>query len=990
MCLIWSEAVYSVDPGSGFDLFKPGHQTRIADHAPVFSWQSVDCDAYLVWIDGILMDTVIPPRHWYIPFPMSYGKHQWHVVAVHGTQEASSDTFEFYVEDGPLAPLPPGALLLREDWRMRSSELAGKDGSVISGKALNTNEWSSTSIPSTALTALVRNGLYPNPYVGTNNMRIPDCDDHFNEKYDLLKYSHIPGKNPWKEPYWYRKVFTIGPEYNHRKIWLTLGEINYRADVWLNGKQLADTAEVVGMERRFRFDVTSLVFQNESNVLAIAIYPPDHPGEPADPPLTPLASPGTNMADGLLSKDYTKWDVLGWDWIPAVRDRDMGITEDIYLHATDLIELENLYVTSDLPLPDTSSADITISMDLVNHSDHAKQGILNGTLTGKGDPVILKQRFSIGPGDTLEILWNKGNMSELHLEEPVLWWPNGYGKPNLYNLTISAITGEGERASGQTRFGIREVGTYLGPRERVYTINGRDIYCKGGNWVLDMTLNWNTARYINEILLTKNANLNMLRIWGPTGAPPEAFYDAADQHGIMLWQDFLNDYWGTFRNRPGYRPDSALFAKATISIVKRYRNHPSLVIWSSGNEGPNPREGLIVNDILPAYDGRDSRHFLRISNGDGLHGGGPYHTIEPDAYFTDPKLNGFSSEIGPSGVPVFESVKKFMPDLGKNFMPGRFPLDGVWAYHDANDWPGRDLRKFSSYDNIVRSYYGPIDSSSTEDAKRYLDKCQLLNYDVYRASIEAISSQLWENSSGILLWKSNSSWPSMTWQVYDWYLQAHAGYYGVKKAAAPICVQFNRNRMAVEVVNAAYQSYPQATLRASLYGVDMERIWSISQTMDLQKSSTIALQDPVPVTGKLCFLKLELTEAHGQVLADNIYWLSGEKDFSMLNQLPEPHIVISSEDELTGEVGTHGFTLENKGNSVALMVELKMVDPLTRLELLPSIWSDNYLTLLPGEKRSVAVSGGVHSDHGGALLEYKAFNMKESAFYNPLTETGRK
>jgi hypothetical protein len=516
----------------------------------------------------------------------------------------------------------------------------------------------------------------------------------------------------------------------------------------------------------------------------------------------------------------------------------------------------------------------------------------------------------------------------------------------------------------------------MGPRERVYKINGRDIYCKGGNWVLDMTLNWTASRYEQEILLTRNANLNMLRIWGPTGAPPEVFYDAADENGIMLWQDFLNDFWGTFRNSPGYRPKESLFEKGTVSITRKYRNHPSLVIWSSGNEGPNPREELIMNKILPAYDGRDSKHYLKISNGDGLHGGGPYHTIEPIAYFTDPKLNGFSSEIGPSGVPVAESVMKFMPDLGESWMPGRFPLDGVWAYHDANDWPGRDKRKFSSYDNIIRNYYGPTDSLSIEDAKGYLERCQLLNYDVYRASIDAISSQLWDNSSGILLWKSNSAWPSMTWQIYDWYLQAHAGYYGVKKAAAPLTVFLNRETNHVEVLNATYQPRNQVTISATLFNKDLEQTWNTSQTLNLLASSVTLINEPVPISDELCFLKLKIENAEGASLAENFYWVHAGHDFRMLGTLPEPDLSISSLERNSGNKLDYLFTIANQGESAAVMTQLKIADAITGLELLPTLWSDNFISLLPGEEKVIRFTTLDPNLPDKIILQYKSYNME--------------
>jgi len=209
-------------------------------------------------------------------------------------------------------------------------------------------------------------------------------------------------------------------------------------------------------------------------------------------------------------------------------------------------------------------------------------------------------------------------------------FPMSYGK---YHWVVVAINKGGTVCSTSTGFTIAdrsltgmplnalllrkkyEVETYLGPKERVYKINVRDIYCKGGKWVQDMTLNWTVSRYVQEILLTKNANLNLLRIWGPGGAPPEVFNESADEHGIMHWQNYLNDSWGTFRNIPGYSSDKSLFKQ---SITRRYRNRQSLVIWSSGNKGPNPREEMIVNDILPAQDGKGSEHHLRISNCEGL------------------------------------------------------------------------------------------------------------------------------------------------------------------------------------------------------------------------------------------------------------------------------------------------------------------------------------------------------------------------------------
>ncbi|NQU84283.1 MAG: beta galactosidase jelly roll domain-containing protein [Mariniphaga sp.] len=956
-------------------LTRPANGAVITDNMPVLTWQAVEGAKYEVWIDGIKLGSDIS-ENWFIPFPLSYGKHEWKVIGFKGNTKTTSATGEFVVDGKPLSGIPGNAVLLRNDWKVLSSINAGNDGAKLTSK-VNTSKWKSTSVPATALSVMVRNGLYPNPYVGVNNMKIPDINDEFTEKYDLMQYSHIKGKNPWQDAYWYRKEFKIPEGYKGKKIWLNLGEINYRAEVWLNGQQIADSSEVVGMERHFRFEITSMAELDGNNILAIAIYPPDHPGKPADAPITPLASPGENMADGVISHDYTKWDVMGWDWQPAIRDRDMGITEDVYLSATDDIEIDNLYVTSDLPLPSTVFADITISLDIVNHSNVTKEGILNAVISSDGADINLEQSYTVEPNDTLEILWSKKNMPQLHLKNPKLWWPIGYGDPNLYMLKIETKTNSGDMSEACIDFGIREVETYIGAFERVYKVNGKEIYCKGGNWVIDMMLNWTAKRYEEEILQTKHSNLNMLRVWGPTGMPPQSFFDAADRNGILLWQDFLHDHWGTFRNRPGWTPKESLYEIITTGVIKKYRNHPSLIMWCGGNEGPNPHEELIMNKLLVEHDGRDSKHYLRISNGDGLHGGGPYHTIEPELYFTDRKLNGFSSEIGPSGVPVFESLVKFMPDLGETWMPGRYPIDGVWAYHDANNWGGRDLRKFSFYDDIIRKYYGPTDSTLA-GADAYLDKCQFLNYDVYRASLESINSQLWANSSGILLWKSNSSWPSMTWQVYDWYQQAHAGFYGTRKAAAPQYVQFNRKSKKIEAVNASSKEFPDATVNAILYSEALLPLWRSSETFSLDENSVIELNEVVPVTEKVCYLKLEMKNSKGDILSDNFYWLSTENNFKSFNTMAETEIKVSAEKSNSGNKTSYMVIVSNEGNNIALMTELKLVDEVSGLEILPSFWTDNYISLLPDEKKTVKVEVDSNNLPGRILIEYKAFNMNEA------------
>jgi len=968
-------AFFQLSSQETFELYAPADKSKTANNMPTLSWQKVSCDHYELWIDGILMDKISPNLNACVPFPLSFGDHTWFVVAVDGSKRLESNRHQFTVDDVPLAVVPEGSVLLRHNWKVISSLKAGNDGAKLSNPETDTKAWAKTSVPATVLTTLVRNGLYPNPYVGINNMLIPDASDEYNSDYKLLKFSHIPNTNPWKDPYWYRNEFTVPAGFKGKMIWLNFGEINYKAEVWLNGRLIADTSEMIGMERVFRFDITRFVKPGSTNTLAVAIYPPNHPGKPAPEPLTPFADPGQNMADGAIARDYTKWDVMGWDWQPAVRDRDMGITEDVFISTTEAIEITDLYVSSDLELPDTTSADITISATLINHSKSVLKTTLKGSVSIGSEVISFELPVVLQANESKEILLDRNNTPKLSLVNPKLWWPAGYGKQNLYSLSLKAEASGGQNATASTTFGIRKMETYIGAREREFKINGRKIYLRGGNWVIDMMLNWNAERYEQEILLTRNANLNILRVWGPTGVAPKALFDAADKYGILMWQDFLNDFWGTFKNTPGYQPEISLFEKASIGIVKKYRNHPSLIIWCGGNEGPNPREDLIVNSILQKYDARGNRHYLTQSDGDGLHGGGPYHTLEPKDYFTHPKLSGFSSEIGPSGIPVLQSLQKFMPEMGKTWQPGRFPIDGVWAYHDANDWPGTDTRKFTSYDNMVRNYYGVPDTSGYKGVEEYSLKTQIVNYDVYRASIESINRQLWSTASGILLWKSNSSWPSATWQVYDWYLQAHAGYYGTKKAGEAIHVQLNRDNLSVSFVNMSAKPLDNISINASLINTKMETTWSEKAIVKVGSDAVTETRITVPETKEMQFLKLIASDSEGKILSENLYWISKENDYKGLNSLPVPEVAASIKPIAGNAENEYEITLKNTGKTIVFMLGLRIAGKDSQQEILPSYWSDNYFSLLPGEEKSVTVKTAISGLFEKSVFEFKAFNM---------------
>jgi len=317
--------------------------------------------------------------------------------------------------------------------------------------------------------------------------------------------------------------------------------------------------------------------------------------------------------------------------------------------------------------------------------------------------------------------------------------------------------------------------------------------------------------------------------------------------------------------------------------------------------------------------------------------------------------------------------------MGKTWAPGRFPLDGIWAYHDANNWPGNDTRKFTSYDDMLRKYYGAPDTSVVEKGvENYIEKSQLINYDVYRASIESINRQLWSNASGILLWKSNSSWPSITWQVYDWYLQANAGYYGAKKAANVVHIQFNRDNQSISFLNLLSQPMQDISISATLFDLKMNQTWSANEKITTGGNCTFLTGITVPESRELQFLKLIARSASGKVLAENFYWLNESNDFKALNSLPEPKLDISASHSSSDATHIYQISIRNAGNSLALMLNLKLVGQDSKQEILPAFWSDNFLCMQPGETKTLQVEIMNDDLIEVPVLEYSSFGGKRT------------
>lgn len=869
-------------------------------------------------------------------------------------------------------------IVLKENWRMKSSYLLDDNGKKISSAEFKPQNWYQINIPSTVLSGLVKNKVYPDPYVGMNNMKIRDASEEFNQKYGLGKHSYLQGeRNPWIDPYWFWTQFMLPEEYAGKFIWLNLEGINYRAEVWLNGHLVAKPSEVVGMFGNWFFDITESVRAGENNTLAIKIYPLDYPGLPSEPQLRAFGTFGLNGGPtGDIGKNVTMQCSVGWDWIPAVRDRNMGIWQDVSISATGPVDIRHPHIISDLPLPKIDEAELNIAAELVNLTESTKKGMLIAKIRPKnfkGSQIMLNQSVELAPKQVSLVLLDRKSCEELVVKNPKLWWPNGQGDQNLYELElIYELDGQNSDMERRT-FGIREVHSKITNvndwARRDFFVNGQKILLKGGAWVPDMMLNRSLKKLYHELRFSKEAHLNMVRIWGGGVTPPEEFFTYCDELGLLVWHDFwiTGDCQGTWdKGSKDYPYEGDVFLKNAAGVVKKLRNHPCLAVWTAGNEG-YPREEIYVslrNEILAKLDGK--RPFIPSSGyrlppeGWGLswpdnqvagtYSGGPYCWVNPRDYFR--KVDGgkdwlFKNEVGIPSLPTLESLEKFIPELAPD-AGVKFPLNHIWGYHDACEGNG----KYSLYDNAIRQRYG-----EPENLADYLEKGQLVNAENYRAIFEAVN-QAMDRVAGVLLWKTNPAWPSVMWQLYDWYLCPNAGFYYVKKACEPLHIQLNYDDLGISVINNHFESKKGLLATANVYALNMKKIWSKEARVTIgpdTSAEVFKVKVPEEFSTGAYFADLRLRSENDFLISENFYWLAENDDFTHLSSLPEVKLDAEIAKEEIGQKILCKIRLVNPSKNLAFFVNPSIRKGTGGKEVLPSFWSDNYFSMLPKRTKELTV-----------------------------------
>ena len=488
-------------------------------------------------------------------------------------------------------------------WQMQDATQVTDAGAQISQPSYGAARWYKATVPGTVLTTLVDNGVYPEPLYGENNR--PD---------------KIP-ESLCRRDWWYRTALTVPAAYAGKKIWLTFDGINYVAEVWVNGTRVGT---IKGAFTRGIFDISSLVAPGQAAALAVRVSPQPHPGIPFEHTI----ANGMGSNGGLATIDGpTFLCSLGWDWIPAIRDRNTGIWQKVILSASGPVVLKDPSVTSDLALPSLASADIAIQTNIQNLTGQPQNAILKGSFGG----VTFSQSVQLSGSASTVISLDSKNMPQLHLTNPRLWWPNGYGPQNLYTLHLSLETGGAVSDLRDINFGIRKI-TYGSSATDNLTIsvNGVRMFIKGGDWGMDEAMKRSPRERLEaQIRLHQLANYNIIRNWVGQSTS-EDFYDLCDRYGIMIWDEFFQPNPGDGPNAP----DLQTYMANAREKVLRFRNHPAIALWCGRNEGHPPKEIDEALDQAHRRAGPEPAYTSPVPPAArGVHSGGPYRWRTPREYY---------------------------------------------------------------------------------------------------------------------------------------------------------------------------------------------------------------------------------------------------------------------------------------------------------------------------------------------------------------------
>jgi beta-galactosidase/beta-glucuronidase len=906
-----------------------------------------------------------------------------------------------------LQPSGTNEWTLAGGWMLTPAPRTTADAAALSQANFQDKDWWPATVPGTVLTTMIDRGVYPDPDYGLNNLAIPE------------------GLN--KQNYWYRNEFKAPKIASAHHLTLTFQGINYKADVWLNSQSLGT---IKGAFIRGTFDVTNILKPGQTNVLVVRVSPPPHPGIPHEQSIK--AGPGEN--GGMMCIDGPTFVATeGWDWVPAVRDRDTGIWQPVTLTATGDVRIGDAQVVTSLPLPDTSRADIEITVPLENVSSTPAQG----TLTASFDNITVTKQVSVAPGKS-SVKLTPAEFSQLTVQHPRLWWPNGYGKPELYNLRLTFAEGNQQSDVKQLRFGIREITYELslldstghlrrveysptvahGSSEPVVNVTHagmREIPATDpppSDWPPEWRAGWTSWA---ASLTPQGSSSPAIRTVQDTNAAP---FLVIKVNGVRIATRGGN--WGMDDSRKRVsrerlEPYFRLHRNANLNIIRNWvgqnteevfydlADEYGMLVWNDFWDSTQNYNAEIEDPALFLANARDT--ILRFRNHPsivlwcGRNEGVPQpilnegldelaRSLDGTRYYS-PSSNQINLQN--SGPYKYQDPSLYYTTLNHGFsvetgtpsfstlesfrawIPSQdqWPISDDWAYHDWHQGGNGDMAPFAR--EMETEFGAP---TNLEDFER---KAQMLDYVSHRAIFEGMNAHLWAPNSGRLLWMTQPAWPSNTWQILSSDYDTQSSFYAVKKACEPVHVQLDLSNYNVDVVNTTNGTLTGLIVTAKVFSLDGKLLLTHEQRLDCAADSVftgLKLEVEPLIANAMAIVKLELRNSAGQLLSDNFYWLGDNSlSYRQLTRLPMATLTTKAVSTRTGDTSHVHVELKNAGNAVALMSKLTLTNADDGTRILPAYLSDNYVSLLPGETRAIDIEYPTSAARSTPQLTLRGWNV---------------
>jgi exo-1,4-beta-D-glucosaminidase len=837
-------------------------------------------------------------------------------------------------------------LMLHDGWMIQSSAKVGVDGATISSATYRPTDWYHATVPSTVVGTLVEDSLYHEPFFGMNLRGLPGTTFAIGANF---VHTAMDPQSPYSVPWWYRTTFRVPAAMRGKRVTLHFDGINYRANIWLNGRRLADSTAVVGTYRRYELDITDAIKGGAENALAVEIFAPTPPDL------------------------QTTW----VDWNPSPPDKNMGLWQPVFVSASGDVTVRYPEVMSHVDTATLRSADLTVVTELRNLTAQS----VSGTLRGRIGTVAFSKPVTLASHDSALARFSPDSFPQLRFANPRLWWPTELGKPELYDLSLEFVSGGRVSDRQNLRFGIREITSESTPKGgRLFRVNGRRILIRGGGWAPDMFFRPQPERQDAQLRYALDIHLNTMRLEG--NYENDRFFQRTDSLGLLVMTGWVCcDAWEEWKK---WGPEQYSVAAASLrDQIRRVRGHPSVFVWLNGSDNPPPAD---VEKIYLNVEQREawpnptvssaSAKPAEFSGASGVKMTGPYAWVPPSYWLQDSTNGGawaYNTETSPgAAVPPIESIRRMIPaqDL-------KLPLDSVWVYHAAS---GVFAHVLDLYNIALSTRYGA--PATVED---YTITSQLMAYEGERAMFEAYRRNEYV-STGVIQWMFNNAWPSIYWHLFDWYLRPAGGYFGSKKANEPVHVLYSYDDRSVAVVNSEKSRAPLhgVRLRARILGIDGSEKFARDTVIDVPGDSSMrvfALPEPTGVTGAY-FADLRLMDSGGHPLSTNLYWLSSQPDvladtstwymtpvkkyadYTALRSMPNAAVDANAHFSSSNGTGQARVTLKNPGQSIAFFMRMQITGRGDD-EALPVLWEDNYVTLLPGETRTITATYRVR-DLGGS------------------------